>query len=58
MEAAAIAAYHKQTDFPVIPVLLSDDAPQFKQLTWEQGLCWVHDARNYKKFPNSRILRN
>lgn len=49
MEAAAIAAYHKQTDFPVIPVLLSDDAPQFKQLTWEQGLCWVHDARNYKK---------
>lgn len=49
MEAAAIAAYHKQTDFPVIPVILSDDAPQFKHLTREQGLCWVHDGRNYKK---------
>jgi FtsZ-binding cell division protein ZapB len=49
MEASAIAAYHEQTDFPVIPVLLSDDAPQFKQLTYEQGLCWVHDGRNYKK---------
>ncbi len=49
MEASAIAAYHEQTDFPVIPVLLSDDAPQFKQLTCEQGLCWVHDGRNYKK---------
>jgi len=49
MEASAIAAYHEQTDFPIIPVLLSDDAPQFKQLTSEQGLCWVHDGRNYKK---------
>jgi hypothetical protein len=49
MEAAAIAAYHDQTEFPVVQVLLSDDAPQFKQLTWEQALCWVHDGRNYKK---------
>jgi hypothetical protein len=49
MEAAAIAAYHNQTEFPVVQVLLSDDAPQFKQLTWEQALCWVHDGRNYKK---------
>jgi hypothetical protein len=49
MEAAAIAAYHNQTDFPVIKALLSDAAPQFKQLTEEQALCWVHDGRNYKK---------
>jgi len=28
MEAAAIAAYHQQTDFPVVEVLLSDDAPR------------------------------
>lgn len=48
-EAGAIAAYHQQTDFPVIPTLLSDDAPQFKRLTREQGLCWVHDGRHYKK---------
>ena len=49
MEAAAIAAYHNQTDFPIIDVLLSDDAPQFKLLTYKQALCWVHDGRNYKK---------
>ncbi|MCK4733907.1 MAG: transposase, partial [Methanophagales archaeon] len=48
MEAAAIAAYHQQTDFPVVDVLLSDDAPQYKLLTRDQALCWVHDGRNYK----------
>jgi hypothetical protein len=48
-EAGAIAAYHQQIDFPVISVLLSDDAPQFKHLTKEQALCWVHDGRHYKK---------
>lgn len=49
MEAGAIAAYHNRTDIPVIKVLLSDDAPQFKKLTEEQALCWIHDGRNYKK---------
>ena len=49
MEAAAIAAYHQQTDFPIVDVLLSDGAPQFRWLTREQALCWVHDGRNYKK---------
>jgi len=49
MEAAAIAAYHQQTDFPIVDVLLSDGAPQFKLLTRKQALCWVHDGRNYKK---------
>ncbi|KAF5411426.1 MAG: hypothetical protein C5S38_09415 [Candidatus Methanophagaceae archaeon] len=49
MEAAAIAAYHQQTDFPIVKVLLSDDAPQYKLLIYLQALCWVHDGRNYKK---------
>lgn len=49
MEAAAIASYHQQTEIPVVEVLLSDDAPQFKKITEEQGLCWVHDGRHYKK---------
>jgi hypothetical protein len=49
MEAAAITAYHQQTVFPVFPVLLSDNARQFKQITKEHALCWIHDARNYKK---------
>jgi len=48
-EAGAIAAYHQQTDYPVVEVLLSDDAPQYKQLTEHQALCWVHDGRHYKK---------
>jgi hypothetical protein len=49
MEAGAIAAYHNRTDFPVVKAFLSDGAPQFKKLTEEQALCWIHDARNYKK---------
>ena len=48
-EAGAIAAYHQLNDFPIIPILLSDDAPQFKHLSTEQALCWVHDGRHYKK---------
>ena len=32
MEAAAIAAYHRQTDVPIIDILLADDAPQFKKI--------------------------
>jgi hypothetical protein len=39
MEAGAIAAYHNRTDIPVVKVLLSDDAPQFKKLTEEQVPC-------------------
>jgi len=49
MDSGAIAAYHQQTDFPVVNVLLSDGAPQFRLLTREQALCWVHDGRPYKK---------
>jgi len=48
-EACAIAAYWKQTEFPVIEQLICDDAPQFKQLTKHLGLCWIHDGRHYKK---------
>lgn len=49
MEAGAIAAYHNQKEFPVVKALLSDGAPQFKKLTEEQALCWIHDGRYYKK---------
>jgi hypothetical protein len=49
MEAGAIAAYHQQTDYPIIRILLSDDARQFKLITKWQALCWVHDGRNYKR---------
>ena len=49
LEAGAIASYHQMTNIPVVTTLLSDDAPQFKQLTSQHAICWIHDARNYKK---------
>ncbi len=48
-DAAAIAAYHAETDFPVVRALICDDAPQFNWLTYERMLCWVHEGRPYKK---------
>jgi regulator of replication initiation timing len=48
-EAAALTAYDSQTTMPIVPLLLSDDAPQFRDITDEQALCWVHDGRHYKK---------
>ena len=49
MEACAIAAYREQIETPVIKILMCDDAPQFKRLTEELTLCWIHDGRHYKK---------
>ncbi len=49
MEACAIAAYREQKEKPVIKILMCDDAPQFKLLTEEITLCWIHDGRHYKK---------
>ena len=34
IDAAAVAAYHAQTDFPVVQALVCDDAPQFNWLSW------------------------
>jgi len=50
MEADAIASYHRQTEIPVVNILLSDDAPQFKKLTAEHALCWIHEGRHYNRF--------
>lgn len=49
VDAAAVAAYHAETDFPVIQALICDDAPQFNWLTRSMMLCWVHAGRPYKK---------
>lgn len=49
MEAAALTAYYQQTDAPIVPNLLTDDAPQFRLITRDHSLCWVHDGRHYKK---------
>lgn len=49
MEAAALTAYYQQTDVPIVPNLLTDDAPQFRFITRDHSLCWVHDGRHYKR---------
>jgi hypothetical protein len=48
-EALAIATYRSQTAYPVVELLLCDDAPQFNGLTVQLALCWVHEYRHYKK---------
>jgi cell division protein FtsB len=48
-DAAAIAAYWAETDWPVIETLVCDDAPHYNKLTRRMMLCWVHEGRPYKK---------
>jgi transposase IS66 family protein len=48
-EALALAAYEAQTDWPVVQALVCDDAAQYRLVTDELGLCWVHDGRHYTK---------
>jgi len=49
LDAAAIGAYRAQQDVPVVEILICDDAPQFKGVTAEVALCWVHAGRHFKK---------
>jgi len=48
-DGLAIAAYRTQTLWPVVELLVCDDAPQFNWLTVELALCWIHEFRHYKK---------
>lgn len=48
VESGAIAAYHAEVGHPVVRLLVCDDAKQFKLVTEELGLCWIHDGRHYK----------
>ena len=47
--ACAIAAYNSQEYYPIIKTLVCDDAPEFKLITENLSLCWVHEGRHYKK---------
>jgi len=49
VDALAVAAYQAQLEWPVVKLLLCDDAPQFTLITDELALCWVHEGRHYKK---------
>ena len=46
-EACAIAGYRNHIG--KVPVLVCDDAPQFKQITEDLALCWIHEGRHYNK---------
>ena len=48
-DALAIGFYRSQDSWPVVQLLLCDDAPQFNWLTIELALCWIHEGRHYKK---------
>lgn len=50
LDATAVAAYHAALEFPVVRLLVCDDAPQFTLVTEERGLCGVHEGRHYKKW--------
>jgi len=49
LEACAISCYRQETGMAIVKVLVSDDAPQFKMLTDNLALCWVHNERAYKR---------
>jgi hypothetical protein len=48
-DALAIAAYRSQRAWPVIELLICDDAPQCNRLTVALALCWIQEYRHYKK---------
>jgi hypothetical protein len=49
-EAFAFAYYHYQDEYPVVEILMSDDAPEYNTIaTLFHALCWIHDGRYYKK---------
>jgi len=60
LAATAVAAYHAELEYPVVRLLVCDDAPQFTLVTDELALCWVHEGRHYKKLvpyvPHHRAL--
>jgi hypothetical protein len=49
LEASGVAAYHAQSEFPVVQLLVCDDARQFKWVTDDLALCWIHEGRHFKK---------
>lgn len=48
-DATAVAAYHAQTEWPVVRLLICDGAGQFTWVTEDLALCWIHEGRHYKK---------
>ncbi len=49
-EAFAFAYYHYQDEYPIVELLISDDASEYNNIAIIfHALCWIHDGRFYKK---------
>jgi hypothetical protein len=48
-DVLSVAGYQSRPDYPVVQLLVCDDAPVFNGLSSELALCWLHEARHYKK---------
>ncbi len=57
--AFALAYYHSQKDIPKSQCVVSDNAPEYNKIAMsDHALCWVHDARRYKKLsPINEIFK-
>ena len=53
-------AYQAELGFPVVRLVVCDDAPQVTFVSAELALCWFHEGRHYKKLvpyvPHHRAL--
>jgi hypothetical protein len=60
LDATAVAASHADLEYPVVRLLVWDDAPQFALVTEALARCWVHEGRHSKKLmpyvPHHRTL--
>ncbi len=56
--ALGLAYYHAQSLWPVVELLVGDDAPQWEWLAAEVSACWIHVGRHYKKLcPTTAYFR-
>jgi len=49
LDAFALAHYFQREAPDAVFALMSDDAPEYKMIALIHALCWIHDARDYKK---------
>ena len=48
-ELAYIAGYHAEEGYPIVEILLTDDAPVYDYIAFIHILCWIHEGRHFKK---------
>ena len=46
--AALLSAYHKGLLGPIVKGLVSDDAGEYRDITSNHQLCWIHELRHYR----------